>query len=663
MTLANPQIDDARGAGGRPDDGCSIAGKDRNMSDSSDSSPHTTPAEPPADRRPRVSRPTPSHLFAERRESQDGNGQRRTTRVIPALANAPEAPSGEDRPADRVAPGAGAAPNPAPVEPTPEYPPDLVLIVRADGAILYVNRPLGRRGEEDIIGTQFYDWVFPDQHQAVREALERVFTLGRADGVELSGMPHHETEAWFECRIAPNVRDGRVVSATVIARDVSRYRQVEQALRTQLEESQRRLSDRTADLDLLRARVAAEREHAAAGRVDPELARFRAVLDGSGEAVFIIDPETEVIVDINDTACRWLRHHRAELLGARVADLELGFPILPPVTFDVQFTETRDNRRPLILDGTQRRQDGSMFPVEVAVISERVDGRDYTLAVARDVKDRRRAQDAVLEAEQRYRALLEQAFDAVYLTTRAGEIVDANRAAFELFGYRRDEMIGMDARAIMPAVDDIRRFQRTMATEGFVARLEVTLRRRDGTSFPAALSASRRRDAQDRLLGYQWVARALERAPEPAAAPAAAAPVPAPAEVPATPAPPAPGTATDRVVLLVGGELTGKREEVRALERAGLTVAHAEDAAAAIHQLRERGSGIRAAVVQGCGGAGPAEVARDLRALEPELAVVLVFPAGVGVELPPDLDRVPLVRAPVHPLALVQAVREALELR
>ena len=65
-----------------------------------------------------------------------------------------------------------------------------MLIVRADGAILYVNRPLGRRGEEDIIGTQFYDWVFPDQHQAVREALETFRRLG-ATLVEVS-LPHTE---------------------------------------------------------------------------------------------------------------------------------------------------------------------------------------------------------------------------------------------------------------------------------------------------------------------------------------------------------------------------------------------------------------------------------------------------------------------------------------
>jgi PAS domain S-box-containing protein len=82
---------------------------------------------------------------------------------------------------------------------------------------------------------------------------------------------------------------------------------------------------------------------------------------------------------------------------------------------------------------------------------------------------------------------VEQSFDAVYLTTRGGEIVEANPAALTLFGYRREEFIGLDARTVMPDVNDIRRFQRTMAAERFVARLDVSLRRRDGTAFAAVL--------------------------------------------------------------------------------------------------------------------------------------------------------------------------------
>jgi len=630
-----------------------------------------------AERRPRLSRPTPSHLFAERTD-EEGNGRRRATRVIPELAAGsapppPDVPTGpapaaepaRAEPASVVerapaAPATGIQPADAAAH-APEFPPDVVFIVRLGGAILYVNRPLGRRSEEEVVGSQFTDWVFPEQHAAVRDALGRVFSTGRADGVELQGIQGHDPDAWFECRIAPNTREGKVVSVTVIARDVTRYKHTERSLRERTTSLERELDDRRADIELMRAQAVVE---GTGTRGDAEAVRFRAALETAGEAIFLVDPDGEILVDLNDTASRWLRRHRAELRGQAVAGLNLTFPLLPPASFDIGFTETRDNRRPLILEGEHARRDGSTFPVEVSVIAHQYEGHDYLLAVARDVKDRRRAQDAIAEAEAQYRALVEQSFDAIYLTTRGGEIVEANPAALTLFGYRREEFIGLDARTVMPDVNDIRRFQRTMAAERFVARLDVSLRRRDGTAFAAVLSASRRRDAQDRLLGYQWVVRVAKEpgarnsdpqiALEGAHAPAA--------EADERWEPPHPGgeERSGGIVLLVGGRETVLREGSQALERAGFAVLQAQDGTGGIKLLRTDAAAVNVVVIRGQGEADAEDVARDLRALTHGLRVVLVRPANADLVPPPDLVGAVVLRDPVHPLALVQAVREVL---
>jgi PAS domain S-box-containing protein len=535
----------------------------------------------------------------------------------------------------------------------------VVFIVRLGGTILYVNRPLGRRSEEEVVGTQFTEWVFPDQHAAVREALGRVFSTGRADGVELQGIQGHDPEAWFECRIAPNSREGKVVSVTVIARDVTRYKQTERSLRERTGTLERELDDRRADLELLRAQSAAV---GGGTRGDAEAQRFRAALETAGEAIFLVDPDGEVLVDLNETACRWLRRHRAELRGQPVAGLRLAFPLVPPASFDVGFTETRDNHRPLVLEGEHARRDGSRFPVEVSVVAHQYDGRDYLLAVARDVKDHRRAQDAIAEAEAQYRALFEQSFDAIYLTTRGGEIVEANPAALTLFGYRREEFIGLDARTVMPDVNDIRRFQRTMAAERFVARLDVSLRRRDGTAFAAVLSASRRRDAQDRLLGYQWVVRAAREpdariSDQHAEQDAARVSGGHAADQGDSPSP-AEEERVWGVALLVGGRESVLRDGAQALERAGFAVLQAQDGADAIRLLRSDAAAVHVAVIRGHGDATAEDVARDLRALTTDLRVVLVRPANADLVPPGDLAGAAVLRDPVHPLALVQTVRE-----
>jgi PAS domain S-box-containing protein len=534
----------------------------------------------------------------------------------------------------------------------------VVFIVRLGGTILHVNRPLGRRSEEEVVGTQFTDWVFPDQHAAVREALGRVFATGRADGVELQGIQGHNADAWFECRITPNMREGKVVSVHVIARDVTRYKQIERSLRERTGVLERELDDRRADLELLRAQSVAV---GGGTRGDAEAQRFRAALESAGEAIFLVDPEGEVLVDLNDTACRWLRRHRAELRGQPVAGLRLEFPLVPPASFDVGFTETRDNHRPLVLEGEHARRDGSRFPVEVSVVAHQYEGRDYLLAVARDVKDHRRAQDAIAEAEAQYRTLFEQSFDAIYLTTRGGEIVEANPAALTLFGYRREEFIGLDARTIMPDVNDIRRFQRTMAAERFVARLDVSLRRRDGSAFAAVLSASRRRDAQDRLLGYQWVVRAAgdaeARTSDRHAAPEARVSDAHSGDLVDAPSP-AEEERLSGVALLVGGRESLRKDGAQALERAGYAVLQAQDGGEAIRLLRTDAAAVHVAVIRGHGDAEAEDVARDLRALTPDLRVVLVRPANADLVPPTDLVGAAVLRDPVHPLALVQSVRE-----
>ncbi|MDH3498050.1 MAG: PAS domain S-box protein [Gemmatimonadota bacterium] len=578
-------------------------------------------------RRSRLSRPTPSQLFAERRQAPPLTPRR--PRVVPQLAGT----------ADTAVP----SPNGREGQPA-EYPPDLVFIVRQDGTVLYVNRPLGRRGEEDVIGSDLFDWVFPEQHEFMRAALDRVFGGGAADGLELTGIQQHDPDAWYECRIAPNLRDGRVVSATIIARDVTRYKRAEEELRGAHDELRRLLEERSADLEQARARLAAR-----AGHADTEqdgLERFRTLLDAAGEAIFVTDPASDTLVDANETACRWLRRSRADVVGQGVHGLGLEFPILPPLALDVQFTETRDSRRPLILEGVQRRSDGSTFPVEVAVAPHVVGGREYVLAIVRDVKGRRRAEDAWVESENRYRALLAQSFDAVFLTTRGGQVVEANPAALELFGYAQGEFVGLDARAVMPRVEDIRQFQRQMADSGVVRGLEVELRRRDGAAVAGLVSATRRRDAHEHLLGYQWVVRALGPAPAPVVPPGAAVAEPEP------------------LVLLVDAQDAARVEAAAALGRGGLAVVTAGSSAEALQVARERGPDLRLVIVGPMGEGAPEDLARDLRAVVADVPVVLATPDDPVqvLERTADLAVAACLRHPAHPLALVQSARAALGL-
>ncbi len=550
-----------------------------------------------------------------------------------------EIPASEQVPAEETALESGA-PSPNGARRIPEYPPDILFIVRSEGTVLYVNRPLGSLPEEDVIGSSIYDWVFPDQHDLTRDCLAQVFATGRAHGHELQGLQLHDPEAWYECRVSANMRDHDVVSATIIARDITRHRRAEDKLRARHEELERLFEERTADLHHALGQLSQNQEQREAATQD--LIRFRGLMDAAGEAIFVVDARSHCLLDLNQTAGRWLRAPREQLVGQPIADLGLGFPLLPPTDAEVHFTETRDTRRPLMLDGVHRRADGTDFPVEVAVAEHLLDGAEVVLAVVRDVKGRQVAEEEMREVVRQYRALFEASLDPIYFASRAGRILEANPAALECFGYEQEQLIGLDARELMPRVGDVRAFQRAIGEQGSVHDLRVMLRSRDGAEVPARMSALSRRDGHGRLEGYLCLVR-LEQAARGTGH-----------------LEPPPARTRSAVVLLVDDNRAELAEARQALDHAGMTVLAAESQEEGLELLERQGSAIGAAVL----GAGSRQrslaLARDVHLVRASLPIVLVGPGEA-----PDPGEIDWVRAflkrPAHPLALVQAVREAMD--
>jgi len=109
----------------------------------------------------------------------------------------------------------------------------------------------------------------------------------------------------------------------------------------------------------------------------------------------------------------------------------------------------------------------------------------------------------------------------------------------------------------------------------------------------------------------------------------------------------------------VGGRAAGRREAVQALERAGFAVLDAADGTEAIRMLRTHGDAVDVGVIAGEDDVEPEDIARDLDALTQGLALVLVRSEGKDAIPPDDLPEAMILREPVHPLALLQVVREA----
>ena len=509
--------------------------------------------------------------------------------------------------------------------------PDLVFIVREAGELLFEN------GETPSGHENLLDRLDAGPRERLYECMTRAFRHGRPSRIELTGLDGREPSRAHDCRVSPNYRDGVVVSATVAAHDITPYRDRLEALERELVERRAELDTLAADLDQTRDSIVEQRDARAAH--EQEWRRFRALMDQAGEAIFISDAATECLVDANETACRWLRRPRPEVLGVRVGDLGLEFPILAPPESDLQFTETRDTRRPLVItDKIHRRSDGSTFPVEVTLAPHQFGDKRFVLAVAREIRRRFASEQTSQLMADAFRRLFEQTWDAVFLTGRGGSVEDANRAAVALFGYAPGELVGLDARQLFVDSHDIRRFQVLMSATGSVEDLEVRLRTKDGLTFPAVLSVTRRPSPDRGVRGYQCVVRPL-----------------------AEPTAPAPATATDgtptATVLLAsrGADLTATRATLR---NAGFHVISADAPDAAFEALRDAGVAVSAVVVDADLGSLRA-VLQDAARHAPGARLVVLGSGDVSAiaQHVADFGAPPVLVKPPHPLALVQHVR------
>ncbi len=130
-------------------------------------------------------------------------------------------------------------------------------------------------------------------------------------------------------------------------------------------------------------------------RVGFEEARFRVVLDQAGEAIFMIDPKSQQIIDVNETACRMLGYQRDEILTLAVADIEAQPPAWASSAKAGQLRALG-----ISTESYHRRKDGSTFPVEIAVSLRRYGGSDYLLAVARDATQRKQMEVQLAQADR-----------------------------------------------------------------------------------------------------------------------------------------------------------------------------------------------------------------------------------------------------------------------
>lgn len=112
-----------------------------------------------------------------------------------------------------------------------ETAPDIIISIGPDGKILFINRTIAVRNKEDVVGKEATNFVPPDQVATLTNALKKVFTTASSTEYEIMSHDSQKRPAWYSTRIAPVIIDGKVVSATLITRDITERKRMEEELR------------------------------------------------------------------------------------------------------------------------------------------------------------------------------------------------------------------------------------------------------------------------------------------------------------------------------------------------------------------------------------------------------------------------------------------------
>jgi PAS domain S-box-containing protein len=231
---------------------------------------------------------------------------------------------------------------------------------------------------------------------------------------------------------------------------------------------------------------------------------YLGIINSVSESIYVQD-ENGVFLEVNDAAIASYGLKREDMIGKTPKILSAEGK--NDTSLVAEMVKKAFNGEPQRFDFWGRNTDGTVFPNEVTLTKGVYFGKSVVIALARDISERKKAEEALRESEERFRGLYENATVGIYRTTPDGEIVLANTAMVKMLGYKsfddlRKRNLSTDGYGPDYSRDD---FKKEISKSGMIHKFESTLKVEGGSIIHISESARMVCDKEGKPVYYEGI--------------------------------------------------------------------------------------------------------------------------------------------------------------
>ncbi len=240
-------------------------------------------------------------------------------------------------------------------------------------------------------------------------------------------------------------------------------------------------------------------------RLRDEATRHRILIDQSSDGIVILDEKGKVY-EANQKFAEMLGYTPEEVRKLSVWDWEFQYPpeqvaeMIKSVGPEGDHFETR-----------HRRKDGTAFDVAISTNGAVYGGQKLIFCVCRDITERKQAEAALKDSEEKYKTLVEATSDIIWEVDGEGRFTFVSPKIKDVLGYEVEEVVGkkrmLDLIAKGEARKWLKRFKEINAKSMPFFGLEITYLHKNGSPVIFETSGIPLFDSEGKFRGYVGISR------------------------------------------------------------------------------------------------------------------------------------------------------------